>query len=759
MISSYHVSHFALSVMLLSGTVFLFCSPDFSIASAQAQISQAQSASVSGLVSLAVLPFENLTRQPADEWMGLSFAESLTGSLAKLPVLQVIERSQLKRVLSEQNFSQSALVDSTQAPALGKLVGAKRMVVGHYQKIGEQLRIQARVIQVETGEVLPDSVVQVEGAAQAYFSLLDQLSEQLTRKFQPLSQPIPAPNPHLASAQEAQSLYFRGLYLLENGNKGQQLEAEALFQKALSLNPQDALVQAGLAQYYLNKGRTGEGESALTKSIHWADSALAINPRLQKAWQIKLEIAEYRRDPVAGEMILQAALKVLPGNTELILTYLKFLDYQNLFSDWLTSSELKAQYQRLGANLQDPHILLNLGVHLLNENHGQRKPDYSEALAVLNLARAGLPDNPTIPLYLGDIYLDLNDPEKAEKEIEKALALDPHSQWIHIMAHSNLNNLASHYKFNGAADKAMIFYEKALKIAQELTQMSPENVFYLIKVAENFNQLGRTEAALQSLEQARKLNPNHPNLYTFEIKLYKKAKNWEAALKSIANGIEVCLASPQNFSGILPQLYYEKAFVLRKQGETDQALLLYQEVRQKFEGFRNAAIQDMIAIYQEKKQYSEALQLYQDLFSLEPSLAEEEYYRLDYKSTWLLAELKKTPKSAPLLNELAQLAIQQGDFEYALQTFKQALDIEPENAVILYNFGSFLLSQNNLEQAKSNFEKALKNQPKYINAAYNLGLTYLAMNQKSEAKAQFEQILSWQPGHSGASEALTSHFR
>ncbi|MGE3728718.1 MAG: tetratricopeptide repeat protein [Candidatus Sericytochromatia bacterium] len=748
--------HLALTLTLLSGSLLVFSSPINTIS-----IAAAQSASVSRSMSLAVLPFENLTRQPTDDWMGLSLAESLTGSLAKLPALQVIERSQLKRVLSEQNFSQSALVDSSQAPALGKLVGAKQMVVGHFQKVGEKLRIQARVLQVETGQVLPESVVQVEGSAQAYFSLLDQLSEQLNQKFQPLSQSQPTPHQPQATIQEAQSLYYRGLYLLENGNSSQQGEAEGLFQKALSINPQDALVQAALAQHYLNKGRTGDGETALAKATHWANNALSLNPQLRQAWQIKLEIADYRNDPAAGETVLQAALKILPGNTELILAYINLLDNQNMFSSGMTSAEVKALYQRLGANMQDPHILLDLGTHLLYESYDQRQPDYTEALTVLTRARVGLPDNPTIPLYLGDIHLGLNNPEQAEKEIEKALALDPHSQWIHLMAHGNLINLAYYYKHpeRKASEKAKIVLEKALKLAQELTHMAPQNVYYLIKVAEDLDKLERPEAVLHSLEQARKLNPYHPNLYTFELKLHKKAKNWDAALKSIDKGMEACLASPQHFSGILPQLKYEKASVLRKQGKTDEALLLYQEIRQNSEGFRSVAIQDMIAIYQEKKRYPEILELYQALFNLEPSLAEEDYYRLDYKRSWILAELIKSPRSAPLLNELAQLAIQQGDFEYAQQTFQQALSSEPENAIILYNFGSFLLSQQAFAEAKNTLEKALKNQPKYINAAYNLGLTYLALNQKSEAKALFDQILTWQPSHAGATEALNNHFR
>lgn len=755
MISSSQLAHFALRLMLLSGYVIGFSSPDFSIATAQAQ-----SASVSGALSLAVLPFENLTRQPADEWMGLSFAESLTGSLAKLPALQVIERSQLKRVLTEQNFSQSALVDSTQAPSLGKLVGAKQMVVGHYQRVGDQLRIQARVIQVETGQVLPDSVVQVDGSAQGYFALLDQLSEQLTRRFQPQSQPSPPTPQPLASAQEAQSLYYRGLYLLENGEKHQRPEAEALFQKALSLNPQDAFAQAGLAQIYLIRGRTGEGTEAIEKAKHWADSALSLNPKLRQAWQVKLEIAENREDYAAGEEILKAALKELPGNTELILSFVNLMDNQSGFYGHMPSGELKALLHRLGADMQDPQILLDLGTHLIYESYEQRnKPDYTEALSVLTQAKRGLPENPTIPLHLGTIYLAQNEPQKSVQAVDEALALDPQSQWTHVMAHSNLLQLGGYYQFQNDPINQKIYFEKALKLAQELVVMDPQNVYYYIRLAQDFERLERPQESLQSLEKARSIDPNHPNIYTFEIKLYKKSKNWEAALKSIANGMEVCLASPQHFSGILPQLYYEKASVLRKQGKTAEALVLFQEVRQNYAGFRNAALQDMIAIYQEQKQFSEALELYQALFKLEPSLAEEDYYRLDYKSTWLLAELNKTPKSAPLLNELAQVAIQQGDFKYAQQTFQQALAIEPENAVILYNFGSFSLKQQAFEEAKIALEKALKNQPKYINAAYNLGLTYLALSQKAEAKSLFEQILSWQPGHSGASEALTSHFR
>jgi hypothetical protein len=60
----------------------------------------------------------------------------------------------LNRVLEELHLGSSALADEQTRLKLGKLVGARLMVFGGYQVFGGQMRIDLRLVEVETGKVL-----------------------------------------------------------------------------------------------------------------------------------------------------------------------------------------------------------------------------------------------------------------------------------------------------------------------------------------------------------------------------------------------------------------------------------------------------------------------------------------------------------------------------------------------------------------------------------------------------------------------------
>lgn len=66
----------------------------------------------------------------------------------------VIERERLLLVLKELNLGTTMLVDEATRLKLGKLMGARFMVFGGYQIIGGQMRIDLRMVEVETGKVV-----------------------------------------------------------------------------------------------------------------------------------------------------------------------------------------------------------------------------------------------------------------------------------------------------------------------------------------------------------------------------------------------------------------------------------------------------------------------------------------------------------------------------------------------------------------------------------------------------------------------------
>ncbi|PIQ23979.1 hypothetical protein COW36_05525 [bacterium (Candidatus Blackallbacteria) CG17_big_fil_post_rev_8_21_14_2_50_48_46] len=705
-------------------------------------------------LSIAVLPFENLTRLSEDEWMGLSLAESLAGSLARLPTLQVIERSQIKRILQEQSFSQSALADSSQAPSLGKLVGARRMVLGNFQKVGERLRIQARMIAVETGQILPESVIQVEGQVRDILDLQDHLAQKLLKSFQGSTFSAPAVS-HSASANEVHSLYYRGQYLLEKNTSADRQAAEKLFQEALRLAPQDALVQTGLAELSLARGVRSKNSQELEKAMHWINVALQNNPQLVKAWLVKVNILIAQKLDTQAEALLKEALEVFPGNTELVLSYINLRDQASIeiSNRMISSAELKSLLQRLGAEQNAPEIAFSLGMHVLYELFEQDQPDFAEAFALLKQAGQALPDNPVIPLQLAQIYVRQNQPELARQQIELGLSIDPDSPWIPIMAHSNFKNLYSYYRRMKQPERMAEIQKRSLEVIQKTIQKYPDKALNHVLLAQDLEQMGQTEQALAALDQAERVSPEYPTIYTQRAKILEKQKKTKEAIQALDRGL-AWIDRSEDYQSMRPYLMFEKGNLKMSMGQADEALLLFQAIYDRYPAERSSALIALIGYYTSSKEYSRLLNYYQELFQIDPFSRKNAYFQQEYKQVWLRNELLKTPHSVALLNDLGQVLLQAYEIEEAQKHFKTALELEPNNPVVLYNLGSLFLTNGEPGKAMPLLEKALKNKPAYVNAAYNLGLSYLALHQEAQAREIFQQLLSWQPDHAQALAAL-----
>lgn len=66
----------------------------------------------------------------------------------------IVERERLLLALEELHLGTTMLVDETTRLKLGRLLGARFMVFGVYQIIGNQMRLDLRLVEVETGKVL-----------------------------------------------------------------------------------------------------------------------------------------------------------------------------------------------------------------------------------------------------------------------------------------------------------------------------------------------------------------------------------------------------------------------------------------------------------------------------------------------------------------------------------------------------------------------------------------------------------------------------
>nr|MCU0636691.1 CsgG/HfaB family protein [Gemmatimonadaceae bacterium] len=104
--------------------------------------------------TLSVTPFRTTTADPTISALGFALADLLTTDLARSARLALVERGRLDEVLRELDLARSGRVDSTTAPRVGRLVGARRLILGGIDTLpGGTLRIAARIADVSTGGV------------------------------------------------------------------------------------------------------------------------------------------------------------------------------------------------------------------------------------------------------------------------------------------------------------------------------------------------------------------------------------------------------------------------------------------------------------------------------------------------------------------------------------------------------------------------------------------------------------------------------
>jgi adenylate cyclase len=132
---------------------------------------------------IAVMPFENLSKQKELAWISSGIADSLTQSLSCVTSLRMIERSQMGQIMEEQSLSMTGVIDDKKMIQTGKLLSANRLLTGTYQTTKNSILINLRVINTETGEVDKSKVISVNGDINKIFDLYEQLSVLIIERF------------------------------------------------------------------------------------------------------------------------------------------------------------------------------------------------------------------------------------------------------------------------------------------------------------------------------------------------------------------------------------------------------------------------------------------------------------------------------------------------------------------------------------------------------------------------------------------------
>jgi Tfp pilus assembly protein PilF len=715
----------------------------------------AQTTATNSPLRVVVLPFENLTRQQQDDWLGNSFAESLTMGLVKVKQLQMIERSQIDKLLKEQQFSQSAFGDPQTAPTLGRMLGANIVVVGSYQKVGEQLQANVRFVDVETGRIDAERVGQVEGAFSQIFQLQKDLAQKMVQQLDVNASPkeVAAVQAALSTTEstEAYRLYTQALTHLRYEGKPNTEKAEQLFEAALKYDPQYAEAYAGLARTHLrlaelerNHVNTTTQGSPQKNHLALAEAnvlkAMAINKSLTDVYLAAGGIQRLRGNTDEAIKMSRAALQLNPRSEAAINLYLNLRLMQTQFQ--VSVDTLLEEFKALGVNPEDPWLKYNLSAASLLESidpasdQGKKRREWSKKL--LLEAQKDLPDYPGIPLVLAGVALESGDRKGALDYVNRVITLSDNYPYNLVSAAHLLLGLDQE--------------KRAIQLLESAEIRYPDNRQLIMTKAMIMYSGDRKPEAKAIFERLQKTAPDDPFVvYNQGLSAMLYDKDYNSAVQYFQRAKQLYDPQKMHFSENFINNMLSMAY-LNLQDYAAAIPLLETQIKDPL--FRRMGYEMLALSYSKQHKDTQALQTYQEYLALYPEKARLAAKQLQLKAYHLRYALTQRPKDPALLNDLAQVLQGQYAYEEATTLYTQALSLAPDEPVIHFNLGSLLLDVGKPEQAQAYLAKAVALRPDYTKAWFNLALVYIATQKSDAARAALMQLKALDPNYPGLNQEL-----
>jgi curli biogenesis system outer membrane secretion channel CsgG len=199
--------------------------------------------------AIGVMPFDNGGSYGLESEDFAAFEiglqQMLITELAVNAELRLVERSRLKGLMEEQDIGASGRVDANTAARIGQLIGARYMILGGFIDWYADFRIDARIVDVETGEIVKTQRAR-DDRANMYDIVVD-LANSITRglNLPPLSGQALNQRRERGVPEEAVRLYTKGLLYQDRGDTDR---AADLFSQAATVFPAYTEAQEALRQ-------------------------------------------------------------------------------------------------------------------------------------------------------------------------------------------------------------------------------------------------------------------------------------------------------------------------------------------------------------------------------------------------------------------------------------------------------------------------------------------------------------------------------
>jgi serine/threonine protein kinase len=266
------------------------------------------------ILSIAVLPFVNISADPENEYFSDGLTEELINALTRLKDFRIVARTSAFAFKGKQ-------VDIRE---IGDQLNVQYVLEGSVRKSGKRIRITAQLISIKDGYHLWSE--KYDRDLEDVFSIQDEISIEIAEKLQSeFIQTSPKVSQGTLPDLGTYELYLRGRYYFNKFSPEWMLRAQAAFSEAIACNPSFALAHAGLADTYViltNPIGLLDARESLPKAQSAAEEALRLDPNLSEAYAALGAVATFLDWEIdKAQALFEKAIELNPNNVNTLLWY------------------------------------------------------------------------------------------------------------------------------------------------------------------------------------------------------------------------------------------------------------------------------------------------------------------------------------------------------------------------------------------------------------------------------------------------------
>ena len=430
-------------------------------------------AGVPRIESLSVLPLENFSGNPEQEYFTDGMTEALITELSKISALKVISRTSAMRYKKTDKSM----------PQIARELDVDGLIEGSVAREGDQVRITVQLIHGPADKNLWGHSYQRE--LRGVLALQSEVAQAIGREIRVAI--TPAEQARLSSFRRVNPAAYE-LYVLGRHHWNQRTiygygQAVEAFRKAVDQDPGYAPAYAGLADSYMLLGEQGRlpqtearslAEAAIRKALEVDDSVAEAHASLGW-WKF-----HYEWNWGQAEQAFKRAIELNPGDALAHAQYGRSLGFLGRFEQALRELQRARELDPLSIPVN-----AYLGQVYLYAKRFDRAAEQLQRTSEIS------PNHPLIRHNLGELYLAQGQFPEAIRELERSVELS--GQFLGVPS--------SHYlAILGCAYARANRREDAVQILKELKQRSRRSLVSAFDLASLRTALGENEQALADLE-------------------------------------------------------------------------------------------------------------------------------------------------------------------------------------------------------------------------------------------------------------------